>query len=102
MGGRAKGTPNKLTNNVRKMLQDQLGDHIATIGETIAAIEDPAQKASALAQWTQYIIPKYSNTTINADTKRDIPTEEYIKELNDAYGDIKQIDITRIKIVDNG
>ena len=102
-GGRQKGTQNKLTTDLRKLLQEQLTDHINHIGETIAAIDKPADKAAALATWTQYLIPKYSNTTINADTKRDIATEDYIKQLADKYdGKDISIDITKIQIVDNG
>jgi len=103
VGGRQKGTPNKLTTDFRKALQEQLGPHITAIGNTIEQIEDPAQKASALATWAQYLMPKYSNTTISTDTKRDIATEDYIKELNDNYEKAAvSIDITQIKIVDNG
>ena len=102
VGGRKKGTSNKLTGDLRKMLQQQLEDHIASIGDTIRKIKDPAQKAATLAHWAQYIMPKYSNTTINADKRRDITTEEYIRELNGKYDttDIK-INIDNLKIINN-
>lgn len=101
-GGRKKGTPNKVNKNIRKMLEEQLLPHIENIGNIIQDIEDPEKKAAALSQWACYIIPKYSNTTINADTSRDVSTEEYINNLNDQYKtkDI-QINITELKIVNN-
>lgn len=102
VGGRKKGTSNKLTGDLRKMLQQQLQPYIENIGEIIKGIEDPAQKAATLAHWAQYIMPKYSNTTINADSRRDITTEEYIRELNGKYDstDIK-INIDNLKIINN-
>ena len=103
VGGRAKGTPNKVTGDMRSIIEKQLRPHIEKIGETIEAIEDPAQKAAAIAQWNQYLMPKYSNTTINADNRRDISTEEFISQLDGKYekSDIN-ININNINIVDNG
>ena len=103
MGGRQKGTKNKVTRDLRQLIKDKLADHIEKLDQIIEDIKDPAQKAAALAQWTQYVIPKYSNTTISDDTRRDIGTEEFLKELNDNYkkADI-EIDITKVKIVNNG
>ncbi|MBR5656779.1 MAG: hypothetical protein IKW98_08885 [Prevotella sp.] len=103
VGGRAKGTPNKVTGDMRSIIEKQLRPHIEKIGETIKSIKDPAQKAAAIAQWNQYLMPKYSNTTINADTRRDISTEEFISQLNGKYdkSDIN-IDISTINIINNG
>ena len=101
-GGRTKGTPNKTTRNLRRVLEEQLSPHLDEIGTTIERIKDPAQKSAALAQWTSYLLPKYSNTTITNDTARDIATEEYISQLNQQYSaqDI-HIDINTLRIVDN-
>lgn len=102
LGGRKKGTPNKVNKNIRKMLEEQLLPAMENIGNIINSIEDPEKKASVLSQWAAYIIPKYSNTTINADNGRDLSTEEYINELNDNYKktDVK-INIKNLKIVTN-
>ena len=102
MGGRKAGTKNKVTNDLRKLIQEQLAPRIQKLGEEIDKIADPADKVSAMAHWANYILPKYSNTTINADTHRDISTEEYLRQLNGHYQkkDI-DIDITQIKIHNN-
>lgn len=102
LGGRKKGTPNKVNKNIRKMLEEQLLPAMENIGSIIASIEDPEKKASVLSQWAGYIIPKYSNTTINADSGRDLSTEEYINELNDNYKKTEiKININSLKIVNN-
>lgn len=103
MGGRQKGTKNKVTRDLRQLIKDKLAEHIEQLDKIIDSIKDPAQKSAAIAQWTQYVIPKYSNTTISDDSRRDIGTEEFLKALNDNYkkSDI-EIDITKVKIVNNG
>lgn len=103
VGGRKKGTSNQVTADIRKIIEEQLRPHINSIGKTISEIKDPAQKSAAIAQWNQYLVPKFSNTTINADTKRDISTEEYIQQLNGHYDpDDIDINIANINIINNG
>ena len=103
MGGRKAGTKNKVTNDLRKLIQEQLTSRIQNLGAEIDKIKDPAAKVQAMAHWANYILPKYSNTTINADIHRDISTEEYLRQLNGHYQK-KDIDIdsTQIKIHNNG
>ena len=100
-GGRKKGTPNKITTNLRKIIEEQVTPHFEKLGEYLKHM-DPDKRVMALAQFANFIIPKYSNTTINADEKRDIPTEEYIKNLNGHYKkeDI-HIDLSNLTIVNN-
>lgn len=103
MGGRKPGSKNKITNDLRKLIHEQLAPRIQNLGKEIDKIKDPADKVAAMAHWANYIIPKYSNTTINADTRRDISTEEYLRQLNGHYEKVDiDIDITRIKIHNNG
>ncbi len=101
MGGRKAGTKNKVTTDIRKLIIDQITPRIEKLGNDLDKME-PAERVAALAHWANYVIPKYSNTTINGDSKRDIGTEEMLKQLNGEYQrtDIT-IDITKIKIVNN-
>lgn len=103
VGGRTKGTPNKVTGDMRSIIERQLRPLIENIGKTINSIKDPAQKSAAIAQWNQYLMPKFSNITTNGDTRRDISTEEFISQLNGKYdkSDIN-IDISTINIINNG
>ena len=102
-GGRQKGTKNKVTKNVRRILEEQLMPKLEKIGEIIDKIQAPEDKAAAIAHFLPFVAPRYSNTTFNTDTKRDITTEEYIKDLNGKYdkADIT-IDISSVKIINNG
>ncbi len=103
MGGRKPGSKNKITNDLRKLIHEQLAPRIQNLGKEIDKIKNPADKVAAMAHWANYVIPKYSNTTINADTQRDISTEEYLRQLNGHYEKVDiDIDITRIKIHNNG
>lgn len=102
VGGRKAGTKNKVTTDLRKLLQEQLLPHIQTIGETIKQIKDPTEKSAAIAHWANYLIPKYSNTTINQDHTRDLGTEELLKQLESNYEQVDiQIDITKIRVHNN-
>ncbi len=100
-GGRKKGTPNKVTKNLRKLLEEQLTPHILKLGEDLEKMETD-KKVMALSSLINYILPKYSNTTINADDKRDISTEELLRDLNGNYPkkDI-HIDLSNLTIVNN-
>ncbi len=102
-GGRQKGTPNKMTTNLRRILEAQLRPHIEKLNSYIDSIKEPDKKAAVLAQWAPYILPKLSNITLGEDGQRDITTEEYLKELNSSYkkADI-HIDVAKVKIVNNG
>ena len=102
-GGRKKGTKNKVTKSIRKILEDQLLPRLETIGDTIDKIKDPGDKAAAVAHFLPFLVPRYSNTTINADIHRDISTEQYIKEMNGKYdkSDIK-VDTQTLNIINNG
>lgn len=101
-GGRKKGVKNKVTKNIRKILEEQLIPRLDNIGQMIDNIVEPEKKAAVIASLLPFVVPKFSNTTINADTHRDISTEQYIKEMHGKYAkaDIS-IDISTLNIVNN-
>ncbi len=103
IGGRQKGSKNKVTKSIRKILEEQLLPRLQDIGETIDNIKDPSDRAAAMAHFLPFVVPRYSNTTINADIHRDISTEQYIKDMNGKYdkADIK-IDAQTLNIINNG
>lgn len=102
VGGRKKGTPNKMTRDLRKVLEEQLRPHIEKLYDYIDRIHELDKKTTALAQWAPYIMPKLSNITLGDDQMRDLTTEEYLKQLNDSFkaGETK-VDVTKIKIIKN-
>lgn len=101
-GGRKKGVKNKVTKNIRKILEEQLLPRLDNIGQMIDDIVEPEKKAAAIASLLPFVVPKFSNTTINADTRRDISTEQYIKEMHGKYAQADiSIDISTLNIVNN-
>ncbi len=101
VGGRKPGSKNKVTSDIRKLIIEQITPRIQKLGSDLDAMK-PSDRAAALAQWANYVIPKYSNTTLNTDRTRDIGTEEMLKQLESTYQDADiQIDITKIKVHNN-
>lgn len=101
VGGRKAGTKNKVTTDIRKLIIEQITPKLQKLGDDLDAMK-PAERAAALAQWANYVIPKYSNTTINQDHTRDLGTEELLKQLESNYqqADV-EIDITKIRVHNN-
>ena len=48
VGGRKKGSPNKITADLRNMIKEQIAPWIARIGEDMKALE-PAERLQAIA-----------------------------------------------------
>ncbi len=83
-GGRTKGTPNKLTNEVRQMLVnflDEKFDEITTLWSEL----DHREKISLFLQLSKIVLPKFSNDNINDEPNLDIDlshlTTDEIREL---------------------
>jgi hypothetical protein len=64
-GGRQKGTPNKLTSEVRTVLKDIVHDEIAYLPELLKNLE-PKERLQVLIKILPFVIPKVE--TIPADT----------------------------------
>ena len=99
-GGRAKGTPNKISVNLKAILADKLESFVNNIDKELEQIKQPDKKVAAIAQLLPFIMPRYSSTAISADTERDINAEDFIKDLDKKYKktDVK-IDIKKLTIV---
>ncbi len=85
-GGRTKGTPNKLTNEVRQMLVnfiDEKFDEVSTLWDDL----DHREKISLFLQLAKIVLPKLSieNNTENEQTDFNIDlshlTTDEIREL---------------------
>lgn len=83
-GGRAAGTPNKVTSTVRKAITQQIEDYYTseTFLKDIAALK-PAERVAAMEKLAAYAVPKLQTTTLDvvADTKKTI--EDKLLELSD-------------------
>ena len=117
-GGRKAGTPNKY-GNIRDRLKDIIMPYLnyedtASDGSAVGkkkphsfasdllSIDDPKDRIDAVAKILPFIVPKYSATTISADTNRPLSEEEQLLELEQKYKKKEvEINIKALTIVDN-
>ncbi len=63
-GGRKKGTPNKLTSELRKVLKEVLTDELETL-PTLMAYLEPKDRLQAIIKLMPYILPKVDSVSID-------------------------------------
>lgn len=69
LGGRKKGTPNKVTGDMREALRKALEGYVDKIPEYIEAIKDPKDKIDALAKMFPYVMPRLNNIDFEMKAK---------------------------------
>lgn len=114
-GGRKPGTKNKY-GNIRDRLKDIIMPYLEPDPDCVTAggktppslaldlmkIDDPNDRIHAVAAILPYIVPKYTSTTITADSNRPISEEENLLELDRKYTQKEiSINIKTLTIVDN-
>ncbi len=111
-GGRVVGSKNRY-GNVRDRLKDILmpyleyepenGDKTTNCFATdLMRIDDPKDRIDAVAKILPFVVPKYTSTTISADTNRPLGDEEQLLELDEKYTKKEvSINIKALTIVDN-
>lgn len=89
LGGRTKGTPNKVTTSLREFLVDIIDQNRDNIAKDLARLEDfPAQRLAIMERLMAYVIPKQTASNVAVDI--DTLNEEQINELiNRIYSDDK-------------
>lgn len=83
MGGRQKGTPNKLTSTVKSIIQDrwQWYADSGTFEEDLHEL-DPATRASLMEKYAQYIAPKMKSTEVDINLEGGVTIEDALRELS--------------------
>ena len=61
-GGREKGTPNKLTKEIRKILNDIVHKELEKVEENLNTLE-PKQRLEVLIKLMPYVLPKVESTS---------------------------------------
>lgn len=74
IGGRDKGTPNKVTKNLRSWLAEVIDENRGQIIRDLATLE-PRERLQILEKFMQYVTPKPQPTRISLDT------EDFINEV---------------------
>jgi len=67
-GGRQKGTPNKLTFQIRQVLTNALADEIDHLPEILSQLE-PAQKIDAICKLSKFILPAMQSMDVSVAEK---------------------------------
>lgn len=62
-GGRAKGTPNKVTQEVRQLFNELVRENLPQLRLDLATLE-PYQRVNALVKLSQFILPKPTEATL--------------------------------------
>lgn len=67
-GGRAKGTPNKITRDIREKLASVTSEYYNSklFAKDIAALE-PKDRVTIMERLTNYVAPKMQSTTVDAN-----------------------------------
>ena len=114
--GRKQGTPNKY-GNVRDRLKAIILPYLNpdpdvdaktnTLFKDLMKLDNPATRADLVSKFLPFIVPKYSSTTISADSERPMAEEERLLELDKEYKKNEKIrrqtevSIKTLTIVDN-
>lgn len=112
IGGRQPGTKNRY-GNIRDRLKeiimpyleadpDKMVEGVPTLMKDLGKISDPKDRADVVSKFMPFVVPKYSSTTISADTNRPVDEEQELLELDQAYTK-KELTLTlkQVTIVDN-
>jgi len=113
-GGRQPGTKNKYS-NIRDRLKDIIMPYLdpdnsdnasklknKSFATDLMRIDDPKDRIDAIAKILPFVVPKYTSTTISADSNRPISEEEELLELDHKYTKKElSINIKSLTIVDN-
>ena len=75
IGGRAKGTPNKTTTDVREAIARIAQESVEDVRRWLGEIEDPAKKVSLFLDLCEYHIPKLARTELAGDKDAPITVE---------------------------
>ena len=69
-GGRQKGTPNKLTKEIRTVLKDLIFEELDEIKEHLDSLE-PKQRIEIVIKLITYVLPKVESITHSANEPLD-------------------------------
>ena len=61
-GGRQKGTPNRITKELRSLLKDVMYDEIGTLQERLDAL-NPKERLELLIKLMPYVLPKVTSVS---------------------------------------
>lgn len=82
-GGKAKGTPNKVTAHIREAFTNLLTNNLDKIEEDLKAIKEPEKRVKLFLELAQFCSPKLRSIDAEVSIEPKIITEFDIKKLYD-------------------
>jgi hypothetical protein len=82
-GGRVKGTPNKISSEVRKMIAGVVSDYYSSkqFQDDLSELE-PRDRVLAVEKLTSYVTPKLQSTTLDVTEESKRTIEDKLIELS--------------------
>ncbi|MCD8301527.1 MAG: hypothetical protein LUC44_00745 [Prevotellaceae bacterium] len=80
MGGRAKGTPNKVTSTLREWVSSLIDKNRRQIERDLKELE-PKDRLQMLEKLMQYVLPKQQSSTVSIDKLSDEQLQAVVDEL---------------------
>lgn len=83
-GGRAKGTPNKISTSVRTAIATILDSYFAS-NDFLADMQalEPKDRVLAIEKFTSYIAPKLQSTTLDLAEEKNVTIDIRLQELSE-------------------
>ena len=77
-GGRKKGTPNRVTGEVRACFRDFVAENFDAFRAEWQQIEDPKDKAEVFIKACKFVIPALQSVSLTSEDCQDKSIEEYL------------------------
>ena len=84
VGGRVRGTPNRVTADVRQAIATIAQNNIDAFGSWLAAIEDPARRCEVFLKALEYHLPRLSRSDVTATVRPAPANAEPIRDASQA------------------
>jgi hypothetical protein len=82
-GGRKKGTPNKITADVRILFSDFAQENFSEFAESFNEIDDPEKKCKVYIDLCRYVVPALQSVNVNDVTEKKKTIEAALEKLSE-------------------
>ena len=80
-GGRQKGTPNKITTDIRQRYRDFIVENFEAFESAWREVEDPKDKADLYIKASKFVVPALQSVDMNASMDKDKSIEAELEKL---------------------
>lgn len=84
-GGRKRGTPNKVTSDIRQRYKDFIINNFAAFEQAWNEVDDPKERADLYIKASKFVVPALQSVNMNAMIERDKSVEEELEKLAEDF-----------------